>query len=236
VEIHKPKPIRNWREFLKEYAIIVIGVLTALAAEQAVEWLHWQGEVKIARQAIAAEMTANNTNALAFRVATEPCINRQISEADAMLAALAAGREPNKLIIMRFTPGGLVRDSEWQSERASQVLTHFPHAELAMMSRYYAQIEEFRVWGDKESDAWQELSILQNPPAKMTTSNLIRLRVNLNIASRMSYLTILNAKRQLRVSKQLGIADPTPDPLRVKNYCTLNVEDYQRYRATQDLR
>jgi hypothetical protein len=29
-------------EFLKEYAIIVIGVLTALAAEQAVEWLHWQ--------------------------------------------------------------------------------------------------------------------------------------------------------------------------------------------------
>jgi hypothetical protein len=29
-EIHKPK--RNWRGFLKEYAVIVIGVLTALAA------------------------------------------------------------------------------------------------------------------------------------------------------------------------------------------------------------
>jgi hypothetical protein len=30
MDIHKPKPIHNWREFLKEYAIIVLGVLTAL--------------------------------------------------------------------------------------------------------------------------------------------------------------------------------------------------------------
>ena len=40
MEIHKPKPIRNWREFLKEYAIIVLGVATALAGEQAAQALH----------------------------------------------------------------------------------------------------------------------------------------------------------------------------------------------------
>ena len=48
MDIHKPKPWHNVREFLKEYAIIVVGVLTALAAEQAVEWLHWQHEVEVA--------------------------------------------------------------------------------------------------------------------------------------------------------------------------------------------
>ena len=32
VEFHKPKPFHNWREFLKEYVIIVLGVATALAA------------------------------------------------------------------------------------------------------------------------------------------------------------------------------------------------------------
>ena len=42
MDIHKPKPWHGWREFLKEYVIIVVGVLTALAAEQAVEWLHWR--------------------------------------------------------------------------------------------------------------------------------------------------------------------------------------------------
>lgn len=42
MEIHKPKPWHTVREFLKEYAIIVLSVITALAAEQAVEWLNWQ--------------------------------------------------------------------------------------------------------------------------------------------------------------------------------------------------
>jgi hypothetical protein len=35
LEIHKPKPWHGLREFLKDYLIIVVGVLTALAAETA---------------------------------------------------------------------------------------------------------------------------------------------------------------------------------------------------------
>src|SRR6185312_10606111 len=52
MEIHKPKAPGGLREFLKEYAIIVIGVLTALGAEQAVEQLHWLHEVAAARDVI----------------------------------------------------------------------------------------------------------------------------------------------------------------------------------------
>jgi hypothetical protein len=40
MDVHKTKPWHSFREFLKEYAIIVVGVLTALAAEQAVEAVH----------------------------------------------------------------------------------------------------------------------------------------------------------------------------------------------------
>jgi len=32
MDMHKPKPWHSVREFLKEYAIVVVGVLTALAA------------------------------------------------------------------------------------------------------------------------------------------------------------------------------------------------------------
>ncbi len=46
MDIHKPKPFHGLREFLKEYGIIVLGVLTALFLEQAVEWLHWRHEVE----------------------------------------------------------------------------------------------------------------------------------------------------------------------------------------------
>lgn len=49
MDVHKPKPWHNWREFLAEIATIVIGVLIALGAEQAVEWLHWRREVEAER-------------------------------------------------------------------------------------------------------------------------------------------------------------------------------------------
>ena len=58
MDIHKPKPWHGLREFLKEYVIIVVGVLTALGAEQAVDWLHWRHEVAEARQALPGAMCA----------------------------------------------------------------------------------------------------------------------------------------------------------------------------------
>jgi hypothetical protein len=56
---HKPKPWHGWREFLKEYGIIVLGVLTALGAEQLVETLHWRHKVDQADGALRRELEEN---------------------------------------------------------------------------------------------------------------------------------------------------------------------------------
>ena len=40
------------RKFLKEYVIILVGALTALAAESGVEWLDWRRAVVEARAAL----------------------------------------------------------------------------------------------------------------------------------------------------------------------------------------
>src|SRR3954466_15866791 len=87
------KPARGLRAFLKEYFVIVIGVLTALAAEQAAEWVHWRNEVAQARTALRAEI-APDSPAFARRIAYRPCMDRQIAEADAIIADLEAGRTP----------------------------------------------------------------------------------------------------------------------------------------------
>lgn len=238
MEIHKVKPIHTWRDFLKELGTIVLGIIIAISLEHLVQSWHWDQEVKEARQALVAEMTANNVNILAFRVAVVPCVNRELNKVDAMLTALEAGTAPDKIAHQRFlrAPGSLIRDSEWQSERASQVLTHFPRAELALMSRYYAQLDDFKNWMTLENSAWSELSVLQKPLAGMTTSDLIRLRVNLDIAKDSEFRIVLNAGRQLGVGKQLGLPSPQVDPVRVKNYCTMSTEEYRRYRSSQDLR
>src|ERR1700752_2010979 len=84
VEIHKPKPVHSWREFLKEYIIVVLGVITALAAEQVAEWVHWRNEVASARQAIASEMAGNVQSAIA-RLEVDNCVERRLDELSQIL-------------------------------------------------------------------------------------------------------------------------------------------------------
>ncbi|HVZ27710.1 MAG TPA: hypothetical protein VG798_03560 [Rhizomicrobium sp.] len=45
MDLHKPRAWHGWRDFLKEFGTIVLGVSVALGAEQAMEWLHRQHRI-----------------------------------------------------------------------------------------------------------------------------------------------------------------------------------------------
>jgi len=90
MDIHKPKPWHGVREFLKEYLIIVVGVLTALAAEQVVETIHRQEAVAEARRALDAEVTFDLAvfELTAFQA---DCMNRRLDEIGRWLRAWDSG-------------------------------------------------------------------------------------------------------------------------------------------------
>jgi hypothetical protein len=228
MEIHKPKPLHNWREFLKEVGIIVLGVCLALAAEQAVEWAHWRHEVQTARKNLTAEIAANDL-AFARRIAYQPCMDRQIDEAAAIIADLEAKRPARKFTTLHTGIEQLFDDSQWQSERASQVLTHFPDTELGLMTRHYSTLEGFRLRMDHEGFAWADLSVLRDPPAGLTASDFIRLRASLSVAARMNGLTVARATSTLRISRQLGIYTPPVEPERLQKFCTLSDLEYNAW-------
>jgi hypothetical protein len=214
------KPVRKWRGFLKEYAVIVIGVLTALAAQQAAEWWHWQGEVEIAREALRAEMAATN-RFYAMRIGFAPCAEQQEREASASLGSLERRDKPAGFLVFHHGLGTLLSDSEWQSQRASQVLTHFPRAELALMNRYYAQFPLTVGWLQEEGAAWSELSILQNPPTGLSPDGIARLRGQLDRTHRLEFLIRLSAYRMLTLGDRLGVARPQVPRSRVKGFCEI---------------
>src|SRR5437879_13806468 len=84
MDIHKAKPWHSLREFLKEYVIIVIGVLTALGAEQAVEWLHWRHLAERAEADLAAGIKPDLVNAYSY-VVIEACGKARVAELAAAL-------------------------------------------------------------------------------------------------------------------------------------------------------
>ena len=96
MDIHKPKPFHSWREFLKEYGIIVLGVLTALSLEQAVEWMHWRHEAESEREALYEEASGNLGN-IKSHLLLQPCIDRRLSELDVVFQRHDRG-EPLDLI------------------------------------------------------------------------------------------------------------------------------------------
>ena len=97
------------------------------------------------------------------------------------------------------------------------------------MGNYYAQLGNFSDWMRQEADAWRELSVLRNPPRNIPTTDLLRLRKQVEVIKNAQWLTVLNAGRQLRVSRQLGITIAPIDQARFEKFCTSNVEDYRLY-------
>src|SRR6202008_84615 len=85
MDIHKPKPWHGAREFLKEYATIVVGVLTALGAEQAVAALHHHIAAGEAREAIRSEI-AGALGQMVLRMRWDDCTQARLGETAALIA------------------------------------------------------------------------------------------------------------------------------------------------------
>lgn len=130
MDIHKPKAWHSLREFLKEYLIIVIGVLTALGAEQTVETLHTHAELAEAREALRAEVT---TNALSLRFAVQE--DRCYLAAMDFYAAWAKGgaKAPDVISAVQF-PG--VSETVWDEVKSGAVL-HMPLKERLAYAQFY---------------------------------------------------------------------------------------------------
>jgi hypothetical protein len=141
MEIHKPKPIHNWREFLTEIGVVVLGVCIALAAEQAVEAIHWHNKVVEARDVIATELSYSVANAIE-RMAMERCGERRLDALGQILdTASRTGRLPpvgdiGMMPLRQWTSGG------WDGVMASQTVTHFPRQQLAGLAIIYGFVRK----------------------------------------------------------------------------------------------
>ena len=100
MEIHKPKPVRSWRELLTEIGVIVLSVCIALGAEQAVEWLHWRDKTAYATDQIQGEL-ADSMFYTMERIMVEDCIQHRLDDLEQRL--LSSGEKWTPV-----TPAGTV--------------------------------------------------------------------------------------------------------------------------------
>jgi hypothetical protein len=149
MDVRKPIAVSNWRELLKEWGIIVLGVLTALFAEQAVQSFEWHQKVDAAIADMDNELTRGNGPQAYARLAMHDCVGTRLDE---MRSAIERGdREQSRKLIDNFWLPKRTWDSlARESATASDVASHMPHDRMLQYRITYETVPDLQRLADKE--------------------------------------------------------------------------------------
>jgi hypothetical protein len=202
MDIHNPKPWRGWREFLKEYLIIVVGVLTALGAEQAVEWLRHETEVRDARATLADEILENVAR-LRLSIEENSCILPQL---DAYEGWARGGPKPGAF--RHLLPH--LRTSTWETVKAGAV-PHMPLKERVAIAYFYDQL------GNQLSNRQMQLEthlaiVRYERAARLTPEQRTRLLETISVDRRLAHNNSGNALVLIDLATRIVDTNPTKEP------------------------
>lgn len=149
MEVHKPKLIANWRELLKEWGIIVLGVLTALLAEQAVQSVAWSHKVDAAIADMNNELGSGDGPQAYARLAIHDCVAARLNS---LRSAAERGdrAQSTKLIDTIWLPERTYDSLAREAATASDVASHMPHERMLQYRIIYEVIPDMDRLSDRE--------------------------------------------------------------------------------------
>ena len=160
MDIHKPKPWHGWREFLKEYVIIVVGVLTALGAEQFAASIHDARLADETRATAHAELT-QALDRYRSRLPLEPCIDRRLEEFGHLLATAGDAGYIAPAWIGRPQFWGF-NSSGWDAATQGGRTALLHDAERTRLGAIYGQLRDLSRLEQEEQRAWADLRQMED--------------------------------------------------------------------------
>lgn len=196
------KPVNGWRVFWGEVGIIVLGVLIALAAQQAVDRWRWEADVREFRAALDNEL-GFNVAAYIDRRGQAACIDRRLDQLDQWLKGLQSGNRLRLTSRIGRPTTTSLRTSVWQS-RTSDVTAHLGLDRRLAYATMYDMFAGYQIIGDRERQSWGELLDFEGA-ATLDPRDVLRLRGLIERGRLASRLIEGNWKLLARRSAELGI-------------------------------
>jgi hypothetical protein len=156
MDIHKPKPWHGVQEFLKEYLIIVVGVLTALGAEAVVQNLHERRLSAEARDAVRAEVITDITR-IQQRAFAGECVDARLAEIERIVGEAAPdGRIRSPSWIGR-PPRYAVESARWDAASQSGRVSLLPPDWQSKFGFIYTTLRYYYEMNNAEQQTWSSL-------------------------------------------------------------------------------
>jgi hypothetical protein len=159
VEIHRPGVVRNWREFLKEVGIIVLGVSVALAGEEAVSFFNWKQEVSVVQDSVDDELADALFSALE-RIKIADCQKRTLDRLDQI------ADESRGTLVIRNAPVRRMRlwgSAAWEAAVASGAIAHMQHDTRNTYANLFSFLRLFRDLNLRQEELWARIDAYQHP-------------------------------------------------------------------------
>lgn len=162
MDIHKSKPWRDRREFLREILVVVIGVLLALGAGQVVERFHERQIAAEARDNIRREL-ADTFDRFDHRAVVQPCIATRLAQVDGLLRT--AGSPTYKAPTWVGRPQIWdVETARWEAASQAGRASLFGADEQGLYGKTYTSLKEAAAAEVEEQQAWAHLRSLEDDP------------------------------------------------------------------------
>lgn len=207
VDIHKPKPVHSWREFLSEIGVIVIGVLIALGAEQAVESVRTHEDVRAFRGTIDHEIGLN-VFVYQQRQRQYACEQNRIAELKIWL-----DRARSQAKVPALSPRAPIAFSPYRSawdSRNAQVFNHLPERLRQKYAEFYDELSNNASIIKDEEAAWKSLT----PYTEVGLITLADRRAIAPIVGSLAssnWLLMENLKVSEKIASGLGVKAIEPD-------------------------
>ena len=168
VEIHKPKSSRNLREFFSEVAVVLLGIVLALAGEQTLSSLEWHHKMRLVTEEMRQEISGDDGPQVLERVALSPCINKAL---DAVRSSVEqnTGRSTVLEAADHFaTPRHTWDSTAFQAAVSAGVLAQMPVDRVDAMSRFYSLMPVLENANEREFRDGAALAMLSRMGGPLT--------------------------------------------------------------------
>jgi hypothetical protein len=209
------KPPTGWPDFVTELVIVVLGVVIALGAQEAVSNWNARRDLEEFRRAVDREV-AENLAAYEQRVRQSSCANARLEQLEQWQADWRDGVGPAMLGRVRRPIGYTLSQDVWTSGVAAN-LREMPLEQRLHYAALYAGFQTYENLRLREADIWQRLYAYDHARS-LTTSEVNTLR-GLILSARALASSIDGNWIELKEeAKGIGIspAQYTVDPVTIR--------------------
>jgi hypothetical protein len=201
----KLKPPHGWNAVAWELAIVTLGVLIALGAQQIVQELHDRDVAGETRREVTDELNSDLMS-IALRQSAEPCIERRLNELREIIAEWSKTGSFKAPRWVAQSPVIEIELSRYDAALSAGRLALLSGEEQYRMGAVTWRIRRFNESQFAERIPWGRLRALQSGPDALSIDDRAAIRSALQDASSLDYEIRVMAAQALPMARRFGFA------------------------------